>query len=416
MPDKFFPIKTDTACQLKWTWSTIQLYSGVTNSCHRVGNSMIDPDNFDSFHNTEKKLQDRKIMLEGQWPTGGCEYCQNIEQSGGQSDRQFHLQIPNLVPPELDVDPTATHVTPRILEVYLDNVCNMSCVYCWDGFSSRIQQENIKFGDFTSNGIEIKNTSVRHPEHKKMSDAFWHWMEENYQSLRRFHLLGGEPFFQPQFETCLEFLETHHNPDLEFNIVSNLKVPANKLQNFVERVRQLIVTKRIKQFDLTCSIDCWGQEQEYIRYGIDLSAWKQNFEYIAKQKWIVLNINQTITGLGIKSIPDLIDYVNQHNKDRKIGHYFMACVNRSQLYPGIFGAGFFDKDFERILSVMPNDTWQHKQAYNMMQGLQSEFNAHSRNNQELSKLRIFLDEIDRRRNLDWKKTFPWLEKELIDVV
>jgi hypothetical protein len=65
---------------------------------------------------------------------------------------------------------------------------------------------------------------------------------------------------------------------------------------------------------------------------------------------------------------------------------------------------------------MPNDTWQHKQAYNMMQGLQSEFNAHSRNNQELSKLRIFLDEIDRRRNLDWKKTFPWLEKELIDVV
>jgi organic radical activating enzyme len=416
MPDKFFPIKTDTACQLKWTWSTIQLYSGATNSCHRVGTSIIDPDNFDSFHNTEKKLQDRKMMLEGQWPTGGCEYCQNIEKSGGQSDRQFHLQIPSLVPPELDVDPIATHVTPRILEVYLDNVCNMSCVYCWDGFSSRIQQENIKFGDFASNGIEIKNTSVRHPEHKKISDAFWHWMEENYQSLRRFHLLGGEPFFQPQFETCLEFLETHHNPELEFNIVSNLKVPASKLQNFVERVRRLIATKRIKRFDLTCSIDCWGQEQEYIRYGIDLSAWKQNFEYIAKQKWIVLNINQTITGIGIKSMPELIDYVNQQRKDRTIGHYFMACVNISHLYPGIFGAGFFDKDFERILAVMPNDTWQHKQAYNMMQGLQSEFNVHSRNNQELLKLRIFLDEIDRRRNLDWKQTFPWLVKELTNVV
>ena len=91
---------------------------------------------------------------------------------------------------------------------------------------------------YSKNGIEIKNTSVRHPEHKKISDAFWHWMEENYQSLRRFHLLGGEPFFQPQFETCLEFLETHHNPELEFNIVSNLKVPANKLQNFEALIKQ----------------------------------------------------------------------------------------------------------------------------------------------------------------------------------
>ena len=116
------------------------------------------------------------------------------------------------------------------------------------------------------------------------------------------------------------------------------------------------------------------------------------------------------------SMPELIDYVNQQRNDRTIGHYFMACVNISHLYPGIFGAGFFDKDFERILAVMPNDTWQHKQAYNMMHGLQSEFNVHSRKDQELLKLRIFLDEIDRRRDLNWRYTFPWLEKELDHVV
>ena len=94
MSDKYFPIKTQTACQLKWTWSTIQLYNGLTNSCHRVGQTVLNPDTFDHFHNTEKKINDRKLMLEGEWPTGGCEYCANIEQAGGQSDRLFQLQIP----------------------------------------------------------------------------------------------------------------------------------------------------------------------------------------------------------------------------------------------------------------------------------------------------------------------------------
>jgi len=416
MSDRYFPIRTETACQLKWNWSTIQLYDGSTNSCHRVGQTVINPENFDTFHNTPKKLLDRSLMLEGKWPTGGCEYCKDIEDAGGQSDRQFHLQIPNLTPPELESDPVAINVTPRILEVYLDNVCNMSCIYCWDGFSSRIQQENERFGEFVKNGIEIKNSSVRHPRHAELSTAFWQWMEKNSTSLSRFHILGGEPFYQEQFETVMNFLETHHNPELEFNIVTNLKISSAKLEKFIQRIKNLLATRRIKRFDLTASIDCWGAEQEYIRYGIDMEQWQKNFDYVAQQKWITLNVNQTITGLGIKSMPALIKYINEHRKTRPIGHYFMSCVNRSHLYPGIFGTGFFDEDFNNILKEMPNDTWQHINAQNMMRGLQSEFNSHQRDNNELSKLRTFLNEIDRRRNLNWQETFPWLTKELEHVV
>jgi pyruvate-formate lyase-activating enzyme len=412
---KYFPLKTDTACQLKWTWSTIFLYSNTTNSCHRVDPTPI-PEDFSLFHNTEKKLQDRQLMLQGQWPTGGCEYCQNIELAGGQSDRQFQLEIPNLTPPELDDNPTEINVTPRILEVYLDNVCNMSCIYCWDGFSSRIQQENIKFGVFESNGIKIANRSQRSADFDKNTQVFWEWLDQHHTTLRRLHILGGEPFYQQQFETCLNFLETHQSPDLEFNIVSNLKVPHERFKKFIERIKKLVATRNIKRFDLTCSIDCWGDEQEYIRYGIDMEEWQKNFEFLVNEKWIVLNINQTITGLGIKSMPTLIEYINHHRQTREIGHYFMACVNRSYLYPGIFGSQFFDQDFDKILKVMPNDTWQHKHAYSMMRGLQMEFNNSVRDNNEIIKLITFLDEIDRRRNLNWKQTFPWLKREVDNVV
>jgi len=227
---KFFPIKTETACQLKWTWSTIYLHSGTTNSCHRVGLNDIDPDNFAQFHNTPKKLSDRQLMLAGKWPTGGCEYCEKIETAGGSSDRMFHLTIPNMSPPELDADATAVAVTPRIVEVYFDNTCNMSCIYCWDGFSSQIQQENIRFGRFEKDGMVIENRSKRHPDVAGMTEKFWHWLDKNYLTTRRLHILGGEPFYQQQFDHCLEFLSARSNPELEYNIVSNLKFAPKKIQ------------------------------------------------------------------------------------------------------------------------------------------------------------------------------------------
>ncbi len=413
---KYFPINTATACQLKWTWSTIHLYTGETNSCHRVNETKIDPYNFGHFHNTDKKLSDRKLMLEGQWPQGGCEYCKNIEDAGGKSDRLFQLDIPDLVPPELDSDVNAVEVTPRIVEVYLDNVCNMSCIYCEDKFSSRIYNENRKHGDYKHNTLEIKNTSSKVAEFDFMTLQFWRWMEENYSTLRRFHVLGGEPFFQDQFETCMLFLEEHANPELEFNVVSNLKVSRAKLENFLERIKKLLVDRKIKRFDLTCSIDCWGKEQEYIRYGIDLEEWQRNFEYVAQQRWITLNINQTITVLGMKTMPELIRYINKHRQSREIGHYFMSCNNRAHLYPGIMGAGYFDQDFADVLKEMPNNTWQQKHARSLMQGLQLEFNSKQRNTEQIRNLFHFLNEIDRRRGLDWKQTFPWLVKEIENVV
>lgn len=418
MDKKYFPIRTETACQLKWTWSTIFLHHGTTNSCHRVDTTPVTIDSFDQFHNTPKKIDDRKLMLDGKWPSGGCEYCMNIEQAGGSSDRMMHLKIPDLVPVELETDLTATKVTPRIIEVYLDNVCNMSCVYCWDGFSSRIQAENKKFGTFTSHGVTLKNQSTRHPEFHQLSKKFWEWMDKNYQELRRFHILGGEPFFQQQFETCLEFLETHANPHLEFNIVSNLKVSPAKLEQFIERIKKLVSQKRIRRFDLTCSIDCWGAESEYIRYGINMDEWTKNFRYVASQKWIVLNINQVITSLSIKAIKSLIEFINQCRREynRDIGHYFATCVNRPGLYPGIFGRSYFDNDFNSILEVMPDITWQDKESRIYMQGIMKEVSSKDRNNSELVNLRVFLDEIDRRRNLNWRTTFPWLVEELENVV
>lgn len=411
MTTKWFPIKTETACQLKWNWSTVRLHEGTTSSCHRVDADIVTKDTFPLFHNTPKKLLDRAIMLQGKWPQGGCEYCQQIEQAGGASDRQLHLQIPNLVPAELDNNSTAVEVSPKILEIYFNNICNLACVYCWDGFSSKIEQENRKFGNFDKSGVVIKNTSSK-ADLKGLTEAFWSWFDNNCQSLGRLHVLGGEPFYQDDFYKCLDFFEKTPCPDLEFNVISNLMIAPEKFQAVIAKIKKLVGSKKIKRFDLTASIDSFGAEQEYVRHGLNLQQWKINFDYVVQENWITLNINQTLTGLILKQVPELLKYIKHHRQYRPIGHYFSLPVyTHNFLQPGIFGPGFFDKDFEKILELMPAD-----HQYDYMQGIQLKLKTAVRDNTAIQQLIVFLDEIDRRRNLNWKQVFPWILEEVKHVV
>jgi len=384
------------------------LYEGTTNSCHRVAKSPLTVDTFDHFHNTAKKLQDRQTMLAGKWPTGGCDYCEKIERAGGSSDRLLHLAIPDLTPPELDTDTEAILVTPRIVEVYFDNTCNLKCIYCHDGFSSRIKHENDQHGRFESDGVVIDNQYQSHPDKALLTEQLWSWLDANYSSIRRFHVLGGEPFYQAQFDTCLDFLYNHSNKDLEFNVVSNLMIDNKRLQDHVERIKHLVAERKIKRFEVTASIDCWGPEQEYIRSGLDLEKWKKNFEYLVNQRWITLNINQVVTALSVPTMPELIDYVNTFRPHREIGHHLITANTPTYMNPDIFDADLLDPHFVRVLASMPADTWQQQEARKYMQGVRQQISAAKKNPTEINKLRTYLDELDRRRNTNWRETFPWL--------
>lgn len=408
---KYFPIRTATVCQLKWTWSTVFLNTGTTASCHRIIPEAI-PADFNQFHNTDKKLSDRKLMLDGQWPQGGCEYCQQIEQAGGSSDRLLHLDAPDLVPAELDTDPNAITVTPRILEVYLNNTCNFSCVYCSSFNSSKINFENTKYASTLTKQKEFQlSFGVLEPaDQPKYMQGLLAWLDEHSTELKRLHILGGEPFYQREFDDILTFLSTHKNPHLELNIVTNLGINLEKLKAYIDQLKILVATKKIRRVDLTCSIDCWGAEQEFVRQGLDLNIWEENFNYLLTQRWLVLNINQTISVLTIKTMPALLAKLNEWRKLRPIGHFFSGVTpGPDYLKPHILGGEIFKDDFEQILSLMSEETEQDRKAKEYMNGIWLQISANDVNIKEVANLKIFLDEIDRRRNTNWKGLFLWLK-------
>lgn len=412
-----FPIKTETACQLKWTWSTIFLNDGSTASCHRVGRHKVSIEDFDNFHNTPLKIRQRETMLRGEWPRAsnnmhidkGCSYCRKIEEAGGQSDRQFHLQIPGLVPKELEQNPTATTVTPKILEVFINNTCNLSCTYCYYGNSSKIEKENKEFGEFNQNGVHLPCVTVDRKMNNEYTEAWFRWMEKYSGELRRLHLLGGEPLYQREFYRVLDFFETHPNNELELNIVTNLMVPTKKLETTIDQIKTMLTDKKLKRFDVTVSLDCWSKEQEYARYGINLELMEKNLQVLIKNKWIYLNINSTLSPLTIKTFVNLIEKIKEWKKIRKINHHMQTVFDPPYHNPDIFGGEFWREDLQKCIDAMPCGNWQEHTQKNYLIGISKQIETTYPQPDIIKQLHTHLSELDRRRGTDWKEIFPYLK-------
>jgi hypothetical protein len=404
---KYFPIKTATACQLKWSWSSLNLARGETASCHRTSITELSEENFFNFHNTPLKMADRQSMIDGVWPKESCAYCRVIEENNGFSDRQRQLLIEDIYPEELDIDPKSTHIQPVLIEVYFNNTCNLGCLYCdvSGAVSSMIANENMQFGNFKKDKVEL----ITFRNHSKnLTPYFWQWFPEGFPKIKRLNILGGEPLYQKELDQLLDMIEKYPNPNCELNISTNIMSSKKRIENFLARTKDLLISRKIKRLDMTVSIDCWGPEQEYVRWGIDLKKWEENFNLLMQNKWIYLNINQTISALTVKTMPELLTKLNEWRKQRKIGHWFGGVApGPSYLKNGIFDESEFADDVNVILSMMPTDSEEHRAAYEYMKGILKNTKHDS---EEIKNLIIFLNEKDRRRNTNWRELFPWLIK------
>jgi hypothetical protein len=430
---RVFPIKTDTSCLLKWAWSTVFLRQGKSSSCHRTDQHAIPLDNFASFHNLPEKIRARETMLAGAWPQGGCQYCEKIETAGGMSDRQYQLYAGHdhdRTPQELLTDPTATEVIPTILEIYFNNTCNMSCLYCGSHFSSKWEEENRRFGMYENQQQTVKfgyDTKQPDLDYEKMLADFWNYLHEKdrYKHIRQYQIAGGEPFHQVELEASIDFWDAHPNPELTFNFITNLKVAPKKFQSTINRLERMVDQNKLQRVQISASLDGWGPEQEYVRWGLDLNEWQENFEYCLTKPFIQLCINAAINPLTVKTMPELIRRLNawqasipgtwneqwQTMERRQISYSFMTVMAPGWMDPAIFGAGVFDSDFDAILAEMLENTDSEKSAKHHMSGLAKQIAAAPRNPALINGLKDYLTEIDRRRGTDWHSLFPWLDRE-----
>jgi pyruvate-formate lyase-activating enzyme len=412
---KVFPIENESACVFKWGWNTFRAYTGTSSSCHRIKAEFVPIEKFDDFHNMPAVLKDREQMKQGQWPDAGrgCEYCQRVEQQHGESDRTYHNRIPGLTPVDFDLGAN-DHVTPSISEIYLNNTCDLACVYCTPIFSSRISNELDTHGPWPTGTFGIQQIQ-KNVDHKLYIEKYKEWLAKNYTKLTYLKIEGGEPLLQKELWNLLDLVRELANRDLIISINTNLNANLETVQKFVAVARDLIVNKKINRLDINVSLDCWGPQAEFIRHGLDLENWKRNFEYLITNKWIKLTVQQVTTSLSLFSAQQLqnmiAEYKMQHPKI--VQAYHMVDSGFEKIYhPEIFGADFFADKFETLLQTFPLLTdWDHV-AKKRLEGLAK---LQSKANIDIERLRMLkntLDVLDTRRGTAWRELFPDIDNFL----
>lgn len=404
--------QSGVSCVYKWTWSSVLLNGATTKSCYHNPSQPLTLDNFDNFHNLEQKIQDREDMLAGKWPKG-CAYCERAELAGAKSDRQTANELPNIIPIEVLKNKSATSVSPRIVEIRFGNTCNCSCIYCEPGSSSKLQSEINKFGEFTHNTINIKQFTKNNDRYAALVEKFWKWLNLNYLNIQRLNVLGGEPFLMSETFQLLEFFETHPNPDLELNLVTNLNVPEHLVDSAIITWERLVTEKKLKRIDIVASLDTWGDSAEYIRHGLDLNLWEKNFLKMLDSPAVYLGINAAVTNLSIHNMPSLIKKWLEWNQVRPVGLYSLRVFNPAFLSPEVLPYELNRSALSQVLSLMPDDTWLNKWCKERLAGaVEVMENSPQGDTALMIDLKIYLDELDRRRGTDWRKTFPWLQSTL----
>ena len=275
-----------TFCLAKWHHTTIYLQSGETHSCYHPAPHTIPLEeikaNPSAIHNTSEKKTQRLLMLNGEKPDG-CQYCWNIEALGTDYISDRHERNAGIYTKER-FDEIANegpdfNINPEYIEVSFGNECNFKCGYCHPKASSAYYKEIKQHGPYPvkNHHFGIDKLVIYEEESNPYVDAWWKWWPQVKQTLNILRVTGGEPLLQASTWRLLEDLDKNPLPNLELNINSNLGVKPILVERLAQKVEKLRTEGKIRSFKLFTSLDTWGSRAEYIRTGLNLETWENNF-------------------------------------------------------------------------------------------------------------------------------------------
>jgi hypothetical protein len=443
--EKFIPIMEEispTFCLAKWHHTTIYLQTGETHSCYHPAPHAIPipglEENPSQLHNTPQKKAERKEMLEGKKPSG-CQYCWNIECMGKDYISDRKERNASIYTEErfaaIKADPLAD-VNPQYVEISFGNECNFKCGYCHPKHSSAYHKEIRDHGPYTmvkNHRNDIDWFKVYEEEDNPYVKAFWKWWPELRKTLTILRITGGEPLLQQSTWRMFEELEKNPMPNLELNINSNFGVKPLLIERFADKVNNLVEKGCIKEFKVFTSMDTWGPQAEYIRTGLDLELWERNLDtYMTKTNMpltfmITFNI-LTVTNFN-KLLKKILEWRVKYNID-----------DQTKWQRIRFDTPYLKEPLQYDMNILPKDEFipYMESHLQFIKNNLDDFNKHKFSELEYEKFRRVVDymastdytvekltegrkdfynwftEYDRRRDLDFVKTFPELENFYYD--
>ena len=265
-------------------------------------------------------LNKRKHELSSGIRSNDCRRCWETEDSSGSSARTQYIENvhpvwKNRLQNAIDNPKTAIsfhnsmkeYDGTKFIEIELTNKCNMACVYCWEGLSSRWQKELKRPMPDTDDKIFDKVLEIL--------NEYWDTKLKNEPSVC-FSLIRGETFFTNHLFKFLEKLivridkEKHKKAKVVVNITTSLNFTEKRFEQFSDIVSK---TPNII-YDMQISNEAVGKKAELIRWGLNFDKFDvslDKFIELAKTKDnIILGFGVAHNCLSLPYTKEYFEYID----------------------------------------------------------------------------------------------------------
>jgi len=258
----------------------------------------------------------RKKMLAGE-KLSECSKCWREEEHRGYSYRTLmfnRLNIEKIKPDEPFV--------LKYLEIFFSNLCNLSCRMC--DITQSSQWANLYNGAFLPNGMKDNAVDDEYlDENGKAKTAPVNFDlalldKIDLSNLIEVKILGGEPMITPDHLVFLRrLMKDSKNP-------SDIKLVYHT--NATKKPPQVVVDfwKKIKKVEIVCSIDGYGEVNEYQRIGHKWKAIEDTVQwYRSLDADVELRIHTTLSSVNIWRLQDLVKWTNKIVPPHKVTFDFV---------------------------------------------------------------------------------------------
>lgn len=293
----------NTLCSAAWTDININFGErNIRHCCKSVEIPFPEILTVDFFNESLRIKKTRSDLVAG-IETEDCISCWNDYKKTGTAYRDFKNEWKS----KKDISNVVKNI-----EIILDNLCDMACVYCDEFGSSRIAAEKKLL-----NKINVAK--------KNDLDVFVKFLIELSKTQNELNLnfSGGEVTYSKQFFYFVEQLITNHNfkeIPTSFSFLTN----GNTLEKNMQKM-DLLMRQIPENCYVTVGMSCEtiGKSAELIRYGLSWERFLHNFKiYYNHPKVHMLLLSPTLNIFSVKEFPlfvkTIIDIANECNSDKKI--------------------------------------------------------------------------------------------------
>jgi hypothetical protein len=237
----------------------------------------------------------KQDFMQGNWPQG-CERCQNEEQNNIESKRQLDYQ-------RWQYQYALYQLTSNqfiTASIAFGNTCNLKCITCNPGSSSRWQQEYREIYNIDINNVRFYR------------DDFVEKFIEQAPNIVHLDIPGGEPFLSgvsEQQELLKHYVESGQAKNITLHYTTNATV-------FPEQI-WWDLWQHFKEIKISFSVDDIGDRFEQQRVGAKwVSVCENIIKYNARRsKKFVTEVYPTINIQNVYWLPELLDWISTQDFD-----------------------------------------------------------------------------------------------------